>query len=203
MVARLICTYTRTGDLVIAFTHQHAVAQAADWHARKATLVVTDSHHQENLDRRLQPRLTPTRRAMVRVVAAHLARHAQLLERAPQTASMIMLRWLAEHEAPAGPSGRFDLVAAAARALKPGGHLCIEVTDVDANGRFLDHATEAIAVAQAAGLTYHQHIVAIHEHPSEQELPPGNQISALGQQQQHRRDHIDLYIFSNSGSIDA
>lgn len=204
VTARLMCTYTRTGDLIVALHHHLAVAEAADWFARKATLMVTDRHQQEVIDRRIQPMLTPTRRATVRVVCAGPERRANLLEGSPGIAAMVIAR-LPEHPhasdvCESGEPTLHRLLDACQIALRPGGHLAIEVPAVDEGGNFADHATDVIANAKAAGLIYLQHLAVIGQHLSEGGLQPASHPGANpGGKPPVRRQHIDLYIFSKPG----
>jgi hypothetical protein len=92
-------------------------------------------------------------------------------------------------------------------ALRPGGVLAITVANVDASGRFADHASEAVAAAKAAGLVYHQHLIAIDE--PFRDPPPVPRVerpdadALRGAEFTHRRQHTDLLIFTTKEAINV
>jgi hypothetical protein len=92
-------------------------------------------------------------------------------------------------------------------ALRPGGVLAVAVANVDAFGRFADHASEAVTAGKAAGLVYHQHLVAIDEPLCEP--PPAQRVerpdadALSGAEFTHRRQHTDLLIFTTTEAVNA
>lgn len=91
------------------------------------------------------------------------------------------------------------------RLLAPGGFLLAVVSRTGA-GRHGDHATTIITAATAAGLSWHQHIIDIHsqlpEHEPRTEPATAAATSPRLHRGRHRRVHLDLYAFTNSGGED-
>lgn len=67
--------------------------------------------------------------------------------------------------------------------------------------RYTDHATNVITAARAAGLAYHQHLIAIHTRlaeppPPDADAGAGRPVRATGTGGAHARVHTDLYVFA-------
>ncbi|MCK2243671.1 MULTISPECIES: hypothetical protein [unclassified Crossiella] len=83
--------------------------------------------------------------------------------------------------------------------LRPGGVLAVLTTNPAGTGCFANHTGLIVAAAQAAGLTYRQHIVTIQAHPGSDQpgdphAPAAPSSSATGQV--HVSAHLDLLIFT-------
>lgn len=153
--ATLIAAYTHAGDLIVDLHPSPAVQAAADW-----------------LDRRYA------------IPSAH-AGQAPLLP-------MLIIDRLPRREA-ADPHGMAERIRALRSALLPGGHLIIAVpgavpaavpgrtratdstrADDAASWTGTDPVTDVISAARAAGLTYQQQLVTVHEpvpEPAHDETP--------------------------------
>jgi hypothetical protein len=99
-----------------------------------------------------------------------------------------------------------ERIRALRSALLPGGHLVIAVPagpvkapSGDHQHSTVDPVTEVIVAARAAGLTYQQHLVTVHEPVPE---PPSGQLPAPLTTTRHPVTHSHLLVFRN-GDIEA
>ena len=208
VAARIVATYSAAGDLVIAL-HSHAeVAAAARWLERRTLAVLTDGDSTLVL-RRVRRRLwLPARPGAIRVLGTRTDRVPALLRAVTGRAQLIVTR-LPGPCRPPGSAGHWQRwVLGYAAALRPGGVLVAQVAYSDRHGAFADYATETITGARAAGLIYHQHLVALDAPVSEQPVTPGPRSLLRppangGGVGRHRRAHMDLYVFVKPGAADA
>jgi len=106
----------------------------------------------------------------------------------------------------ASGNGVGTLVVACGQVLRPGGLLVIVTGNTHGPDRLIDRASDTIAAAQAAGLEYLQHIVAVHAAVRDSslvaELPASSSETstppALGTRS-HRVVHHDVLVFRNPG----
>ena len=202
VAARLTATYSKPGDLLVALDHEDATALAAIWLGRRAALIVTDRHRQEQLSQALETRLDPTRRTAARVIYAPAHDRTAPLRHAPGRVHLIVA---AVPEPPADARHDSDLhrlLSDCATAVHPRGVIALQVPSVDAAGRFSDTITTVIAAARSAGLIYHEHLIAIRDclyPPSAAQAArtgsPSRDISARS------RTHADLLILAAPGAI--
>jgi len=94
-------------------------------------------------------------------------------------------------------------------ALQPGGFLLTAVSAEGPDGGYIDRATTVITAARTAGLTYHQHLIAVLAPlPEDESLP--DERAAAGCRVPHlpggryARVHSDLFVFATiAGGPDA
>lgn len=192
--ARLVGIYTRPGDLVVDLAGTATLATAAARAGRRATTIVTHRHTAEVVQDAVEACLTPTRRALARILSAPPTEVPDLLLAASGRAQLVLTR-LPVPGVRYGLRGSSRWITACATALAPGGHLLVAVDALDRAGRYTDRATTVIVAARAAGLTYHQHLIAITRPLPDPDQPPPP-LPAGGR---HERIHTDLYAFSVGG----
>jgi hypothetical protein len=105
-----------------------------------------------------------------------------------------------------GPGDGGVLYAACERVLRPGGVLAVLTASTPRPAGLRDDPGEVIAAARAAGLTYAQHIVALHAAITGGQLTPGppgaaRPDEAAGPPAVHACVHSDLLVFTKPGGI--
>ncbi len=103
-----------------------------------------------------------------------------------------------------GGPGAGVLYAACERVLRPGGVLAVLTASTPRPGGLRDDPGEVIAAARAAGLTYAQHIVALHAAITGGQLTPSPPDTARpdeapGPPAVHASVHSDLLVFTKPG----
>jgi len=206
VVARLIATYTRRGDLVVAFDAHAAAADAAQWFGRRAALVVTTGDHVAVPTRPAGVSLVPVRRS-VRLVAVVHHRVVELLHAAHGQVGLIIGRYRPDTPAHPADVELCRWLGGCAAALQPGGVLAVTVPDARFRDGYVDHASSVVAAARAAGLIYLQHIILADRPLSETPVEPGPTpalgAADRGRPPRHTRTHTDLLIFRHPGAVDA
>jgi hypothetical protein len=192
--ARLVGIYTRPGDLVVDLAGAGTLATAAARAGRRTTTIVTDRHTADLVQTAVEGSLTPTRRALARVLAAPLTEVPALLSAAPARVRLLLTQ-LPLPGRRYGLRGTSRWIAACATALAPDGHLLVAVDPLDRVGHYTDRATTVIVAARAAGLTYHQHLIVITRPLPDPDQPPPRLSGGAC----HERIHTDLYAFSTDG----
>lgn len=209
VINRLIATFTQTDQLIIDLDNHPGTAASANWLHRRATLVtVTDSEHGSGWSDTLLTPLLPRHGepATYRTLAS--ARLVGALLRTAGCAALIISRYPRVDASGAAGISTDLLVRACAEALAQHGVLVLTPDPVDADGRFADHVSHAIHVARRAGLTYHQHIIAVQEPlRSDAETGPLHRPFRPDRHRDtrpvHRRAHIDLLVFVRKVAINV
>jgi hypothetical protein len=207
VVCRLIATYTGADGLVIDLDAHPATTATADWIDRYAALVITHRDHPAGPGTPTPVRLFSSYGERATTIAVHADQLADVLHAAAGTADLIITRYPHVDADITEPIDLRLLAQACAVALRPGGVLAVTVAHVDASGRFADHASHAVTAAKAAGLVYHQHLIAIdeplREPPLEQRVERPDADACRDTDFTHRRQHTDLLIFTTKEAINV
>ncbi|WP_189115981.1 hypothetical protein [Pilimelia terevasa] len=90
--------------------------------------------------------------------------------------------------------------------LVPGGHLVACVPADGPDGRYADHASDVLAAAASVGLSYQQHLIAVHTplaatEPRAEHRHGGPRPPLVGRR--HSRVHSDLFVVAKAVTADA
>ncbi len=178
---QMIATYTRARDVVIDLDRNATVNDAARRLERRPANLLTDRYGTSG--RRPGPRLPLGGEAGAGLIVARLPRPgAYTLDLHGLTASMRIWR----------------------AALRPGGYLLAALTVSDWGG---NHASTVITAARAAGLLYHQHLIALRVPLPEHEPRAEPDTAATTTPQlvdgRHAPTHTNLLVFATPGGQEA
>jgi hypothetical protein len=144
------------------------------------------------------------------VAGAHGVRHIpvtcwdQLRQLGPGAASLITLRYPLT-DPTAGPADMRRLFAACARLQAPRGSTVVAIAPPPDGPDYAAHAAQVIPAAEAAGLGYVQHVIAVTAPIAGERLTnlatPASRpvLRAARASLRHRRYHLDLLVFVVQG----
>lgn len=195
---RLVGTFTRPGELIVAVDPPPDLLIAAAVSARRFTALVTDSVEAEALAQLAETAGPATRRNTTTVIGVRSRRAAARLRSGPAVARLVIVRFGASDSEDMAHS----LMSAAGRAVVAGG-IVIAVLDPlpldqGEDDAALFAAGTIIRAARDGGLRYLQHIVAVHtpirgDEFDLSDLHVGE--DAIPRDGAHIRAHTDLLVF--------